>query len=125
MVLTGGIVRDGLLWGARLALVVALTIVTWASLEPIDRLPGAANISDKVLHLGAYAALGVAAALAQRRPRIVLTVVLLTAFGLLIEVLQGRTGYRSFDLRDLLADALGAAFGVLVVVVFRRPEPRR
>jgi VanZ family protein len=100
---------------ARVCFVIALVGVAWASLEPIDQVPGPTNLSDKLLHLVAYAALGITAALAQRRLRIILTIVVLTLFGFLIEVLQGRTGYRSFDLHDLLADAVGAAFGVLLV----------
>lgn len=113
---------------ARIGLVIALAILTWASLEPIDRLPVAPNVSDKVLHLSAYAALGAVAALAQRRPRVIITVLLITVFGLLLEILQGRTGYRTFDLQDLLADAIGAAFGVLLVTALfslgDRPSPR-
>lgn len=102
---------------ARVLLVVGLAAVTWASLEPADRLPATPEVSDKVLHFGAYAVLGAIAALAQRRPRVVLTVVLLSGFGLLLEFLQGRTTYREFELRDLLADALGAAFGALLVAL--------
>ena len=56
----------------------------------------------------------VIAALAQRRPRIIMTVLLLTAFGLLMEILQARTTYRTFDLMDLWADAVGAAIGVIL-----------
>ncbi len=104
---------------ARVILLFALAAVTWTSLSPADRLPETPDVSDKVLHLVAYAILGVFAALSQRRTRVLLTVALLTAFGYLIEILQGRTGYRDFDFRDLLADALGAAFGVLLVAFFR------
>ena len=116
----GGIV----LWSSRLLLVIGLVGVTWVSLAPAERLPTTPNVSDKVLHFAAYAILGVAAALAQRRPRVVLTTVLLTVFGLLIEILQARTGYRDFELRDLLADGLGAAFGVLLASLLLNAKPR-
>lgn len=120
--------RGTVLVVARIGLVLGLAAVTWASLEPIDRAPVAVNVSDKVLHLTAYAALGAVAALAQRRPRVIITVLLITAFGLLLEILQGRTGYRTFDLQDLLADAIGAALGVLLVAALLslgdRPSPR-
>ncbi len=109
--------HGAVLFCSRVLLVVGLAAITWVSLEPADRLPPSPDVSDKVLHFTAYALLGAVAALAQRRPRVVLTVVALTGFGLLLEILQGRTSYRSFDLRDLLADALGAAFGALVVAV--------
>jgi VanZ family protein len=115
------------LWGARIVVVAGLAGVAWASLAPTDDVPLSHAFSDKVLHFAAYALLGVAAALAQRTPRIVLSVVLLSAFGLLIEILQGMTDYRSFDLRDLVADMLGAAVGLLVglLVVGRIRASRR
>lgn len=116
--------RTSVIVVARVLLIASLAAVTWTSLAPADRLPATPNVSDKVLHVAAYALLGVVAALAQRRPRVLPTIVLLTAFGLVIEVLQGRTGYRDFDLRDLLADALGAAVGALLVAVLRRPSDR-
>jgi VanZ family protein len=46
------------------------------------------------------------------------------AFGLLIEVLQARTGYRSFEWRDLAADAAGAALGISLVVFVTRLRSR-
>ena len=98
MVLSGAMVRSVLLIGSRIALVGALAAVTWSSLAPPDDLPSEIALSDKLLHGIAYAVLGVVAALAQRRPRVILTVLLLTAFGLLMEVLQDRTTYRTFDL---------------------------
>lgn len=110
-------VRDAIAIVGRIGIVAATAVVTWASLAPIDRIPVAENVSDKVLHLAAYTVLGALAAFAQRQPRVVLTILLVTAFGLLLEVLQWRTGYRSFDLRDLLSDAIGAALGVLVVAL--------
>ena len=109
--------HGAVLFCSRVLLVVGLAAITWVSLEPADRLPASPDVSDKVLHFAAYALLGAVAALAQRRPRVVLTAVLLSGFGLLLEILQGRTTYRSFEIRDLLADALGAAFGALVVAL--------
>ena len=125
MVLSGAMVRSVLLIGSRIALVGALAAVTWSSLAPPDDLPSEIALSDKLLHGIAYAVLGVVAALAQRRPRVILTVLLLTAFGLLMEVLQDRTTYRTFDLADLYADALGAAIGVVVVAGSVRLADRR
>lgn len=112
--------HGAVLFCSRVLLVVGLVAITWVSLEPADRLPPSPNVSDKVLHFAAYALLGAIAALAQRKPRVILTVVLLTGFGLLLEFLQGRTSYRAFEMRDLLADALGAAFGALLVAVLVR-----
>lgn len=109
----------------RVAVIVWVVIVTWTSLMPIDSVPGAASVSDTLLHAIAYAVLGALAVLALRRPRPVRVWIAVVAFGLLIEILQARTGYRSFEWRDLAADAAGAALGISLVVLgsaLRRPR---
>lgn len=42
--------------------------------------------------------------------------VLALAFGGLVELLQGRTAYRSCEAMDLLADGLGALAGLLITI---------
>ena len=39
-------------------------------------------------------------------------------FGILIEVLQGITGYRTFDFADMLANSVGALTGLLIFNLF-------
>lgn len=101
----------------RAAVIAWVVIVTWASLIPLDGVPGAASVSDTLLHAVAYAVLGALLALAMRRPRPVVAWLAIVVFGLVIEVLQARTGYRSFEWRDLAADAAGAALGISLVVL--------
>ena len=91
-------------WGWRTAFCVALLAVAWTSLLPPDDLPRDLAVSDKVLH-----ALAVLSSL--RWPAAVAVVV---AFGLLVEIAQGISGYRSFEWADLLADAVGAVVGAVV-----------
>lgn len=98
---------------ARVLVVLWLGWVAWASLAPSSDVPGA-DISDKVLHVAAYAVLALLGTLALRPPRPVLVFVVALAIGGLLEVLQGASGYRDLDPQDLLADALGALAGVLV-----------
>jgi VanZ family protein len=92
-------------------------IVTWTSLMPLDGLPGAASVSDTLLHAIAYALLGALVALSLPRLNAVLAWLAVVAFGLLLELLQAQTGYRSFEWRDLAADAAGAALGISLVVL--------
>ena len=69
--------------------------------------------SDKLLHFLAYAAMSGGFALLLSRWSRRLSAALLVAFyGLLLEYLQGMTGYRMFDPADMLANAVGAAAGL-------------
>lgn len=112
------------LLAARIGVVAWLLVVVWASLVPSQDVPGATAMSDKAWHALAYAVLGALGTLALRPPRPVLVLVAAIAIGLALELAQAATGYRTFDLVDLLADALGALAGVLVAVGVRRPLPR-
>jgi VanZ family protein len=115
-------------WGAFLArglLIGGLAGVAWASLLRPESLPGeVALVSDKVLHAVGYAVLGVLSIAAGIRP--VVAGALLVAFGLLLEVAQLMSGYRTFEWTDLMADAAGAAvgIGVAVAVAVRRASAR-
>lgn len=97
---------------ARIAFAAALAAVAWTSLLPPDDVPSAFGFSDKVLHLAGYAVLGVLAVLSGLRWPVAIGVVV--GWGLVLEVAQGLLGYRSFEWLDLLADAIGAAAGVLI-----------
>lgn len=107
---------NGRIW--QLAFGVALVAVAWTSLLPPDDLPPDMGISDKVVHALAYTALGALAVLSSIRWPV--AIALVVAFGLLLEILQGLSGYRSFEWADLLADAVGAAVGALLTVVVTR-----
>jgi VanZ family protein len=97
---------------ARVLFGAAVLMVTWTSLLPPEDLPTTFGLSDKVLHLLGYAVLGVLAALSGLRWPLALAAVV--GLGLVLEMAQGAFGYRSFEWLDLVADALGAAAGVLV-----------
>jgi len=62
----------------------------------------------------AYALLGAVAVLAQRQPRIAATLAGVIGYGVLLEILQGAFGLRSFQWTDIAANALGALVGVAV-----------
>jgi VanZ family protein len=112
-------------WPWRLAFGVALVAVAWTSLLPPEDLPQDLAVSDKAAHALAYAGLGALAVLSSLRWTTAIVVVV--AFGLLVEIAQGMSGYRSFEWADLLADAVGAAVGAAVAspLVRRRRAPDR
>lgn len=67
---------------------------------------------DKLQHAIAYAALAAWFGCVVRPERFGRLGLCLIAFGVLIEILQGFTGYRQFDLVDMIADILGVAAGL-------------
>lgn len=93
----------------RLALVGVSIMVLALSLLPLG--PDAPTTGwDKTNHLLAFATLAVLGCLAYPE-RIPITLLVLLAYGALIEVLQSFTDYRSAEWADLLADALGLVVG--------------
>jgi VanZ family protein len=107
----------------RLAFGAALLAVAWTSLLPPEDLPQDVAVSDKAIHALGYACLGALAVLSSLRWwTAVITVV---AFGLLLEMAQGLSGYRSFEWADLVADAGGAALGAGLATVLVRTRRTR
>ena len=96
-------------------------LIFFASSVPGDQLPG--HFWDKLAHLLVYAGLGVLflvplaeARLSRVTVKAAATAVLLSVlYGAFDEVHQSFTPGRSPDVRDLFADALGAALGVAAV----------
>ena len=97
------------LWYAMGA--VLLIAVATVSLMPAP----STGVNDKLAHLLTYAVLGGWFALIAR-DRVVLawSIVGLVAYGMLIELLQARTGYRFAEWADVLANSMGCAAGSLV-----------
>jgi VanZ family protein len=108
------------LWGP----VIAYAAVIFAA-SSIAQPPMPGGVSDVALHGWAYAGLAaiVLRALARARwdrvtlGRAVIAVLAATAYGLSDELHQRLVPGRFFDLRDLLADAVGAAAGAGAVYI--------
>lgn len=92
---------------ARLLLVMALLATSWATTTAAS-IPGAQDLSDKLLHalaFGALMTLGHAAFPGVRG--VLLMLPLLSLYGFAIELVQARLPYRSFELLDWVADMAG------------------
>jgi len=106
-----------------LTLLVAV-VVAVATLTPSDSLPSAPG-SDKLHHFLAFGAIAFPAALA--KPRAALWIVLaVSVYGGAIEIMQTNVG-RHGDIKDALANTLGAICGTVLGVamrirVFRAPH---
>ncbi len=80
--------------------------ITWLSLTPVPPQPFTFNGVDKLEHAGAY--LLVASCFLHAYPRARWPVALgLIAWGIVIEFLQGWSGYRYRDVWDMLANSSG------------------
>lgn len=97
---------------------IARLIAQWMFADPA--------LADKVGHFLAYAALGLAACLAdfRLRGRLLLAVLAIAAYGGLLEFAQGAGGVRTGDIVDALANTSGALSSFLGFVVAKRALSR-
>lgn len=102
----------------RLAFVLALLVVAGASLVPMAWLGFRIDGYDKPVHLAAYFALAMLAALGWPRWRVAALLGLPLA-GLALEAAQSATG-RSFEWGDALANAGGIGIAVALSFVVTR-----
>jgi VanZ family protein len=105
---------------ARIGLVVAAVIAFVFAIMPA--IPGPETYNDKVLHGGTFFVLACLASVGWRRSSIIVLFVALTAFGGLIEIVQGLDLLgRDADWHDLVADMVGAALGLILTRALTRP----
>lgn len=110
----------------RVVWIAAMLAVLVTSVVPVPKVPELPGYTDKLVHLVCYLLLGLLAVLAQQRPRArLLAAITMIAFGIAIEILQGRLPWRSFEWADVVANTAGVAFGVALGLAAsaRRPAP--
>lgn len=90
-------------------------LVVYLSLIPHPPEPLSFPQSDKLEHGFAYASLSLwfCQIFLRGRQRIAVVVALVT-LGVVIEILQGLSGYRYFEYADMLANSVGVLLGVLL-----------
>lgn len=89
--------------------------VLWLSLTPVPPQPLTFVFSDKLEHTLAYLFLmGWFAVVCCGKRRIV-SAAGLVAMGVLVEILQGLSGYRYFEFTDMLANSSGVLLGWLIM----------
>lgn len=106
-----------LLW--RTLFCISIAAITWLGFtsEPYP-IPSVA--SDKVNHLLAFTELAILTRLGWPRLGLMPPLLVLTGFGLALELGQSITPWRDFALSDLLADVVGIVFGYgLTSLLFR------
>ena len=92
-------------------------LVLYLSLTPHPPAPLAFDNADKLEHACAYAALSFWFCQFYRKKwSRVRVMIALLVLGIAIEYIQGWTGYRTFDVLDMLADGVGVLSGWLLVL---------
>ena len=74
------------------------------------------SVGDKLLHAGSYFLLMVWFAGLYPRGRHLWIALILLALGIALDIAQGRTRTRSFDLEDIAANGAGILFGLVLSV---------
>ncbi|MGD9952261.1 MAG: VanZ family protein [Burkholderiales bacterium] len=99
--------------------------IVFLSLTPSPPQPGF-EYGDKLGHLLAYAMLMLWFAALHRSPRARIAFgALWIGLGVALEFAQGATGYRSFELSDMAANALGVAAGAAAALILPRAAGAR
>ena len=94
----------------------AIVIVVVGSLLPSNSAPMRAldelHVSDKLEHVGAYALLAFLPAIHEQRRFIIAAAIGAVLLGIGLEFGQLLTGWRDFEVGDMIADAVGVCSGV-------------
>ena len=102
------LLAGGWLWAAA---------IVWLSLTPSPPDPGVA-FGDKIGHFLAYAVLMFWFGILYRNPMPRAAYgILWIVLGVALEFAQGATGYRSFELADMAANALGVLVGAAAALI--------
>jgi len=113
----------------RVTWLLALLAVIVGSLLPSESSPiqtlARLAISDKVEHLGMYGLLAFLPSLRERRRVVIASALAAIAFGVGLEFAQLLTGWRDFEIGDMVADTLGVCFGLALGTGIRAYEFRR
>ena len=99
-------------WFLTILVAIVGSLLPWDSLpiRELDRLA----ISDKLEHLGIYALLVFLPAVHERRGVVAAAVVGAVVLGVGLEYAQLYTGWRDFEIGDMVADTIGALVGLAV-----------
>ncbi|MFN7998174.1 MAG: VanZ family protein [Bryobacteraceae bacterium] len=102
---------------------LCILIVIVGSLLPGSSLPmqllGRLELSDKFEHFAAYAVLAFLPALHERRRLVLAAAVGALLLGVGLEYAQRYSGWRDFEVGDMVADAAGVGFGAAVGLLLR------
>jgi len=103
-------------WLAILALIVGSLLPSDSvAIQTLDRLP----LSDKMEHAGMYGWITFLPSLCERRSVVIVAALGAIALGVGLEIAQLLTGWRDFEVADMVADTVGVCIGLAVGLAVR------
>ena len=98
-------------------LIAFLSLTRVGTVQPVNF-----KYLDKIEHGIAYMVLSFFWLLSLRNKKVTKLVIILFCiiYGVIMEVLQSTTSYRTFDYMDMIANSLGAGLGFIVFVFLRK-----
>lgn len=105
------------MWFAAILAVMVGSLLPSDSLamQTIDRLP----LSDKIEHAGIYALIAFLPSIRERRGVVVASAAGAVALGIGLEIAQLLTGWRDFEVADMVADTVGVCIGLALGLAVR------
>lgn len=101
---------------AGFLLLIFVMIAAMVPKMPFDDLVSHFKISDKVLHIAAFACLAIWFSGQYEKKSYWRIALGLLAFGVLIELVQGTVSYRHAEWLDLVGDAAGISIGLIIAI---------
>lgn len=99
----------------RATFFAVLSVVTIFMLIPLPA-GGEPLVNDKIAHAAVFLLLSALIHTAYRDTRFLFSLAsILLLYGILIELLQGWTGYRTFSVFDIIADTVGICIYILIL----------
>lgn len=83
------------------------------------------HISDKLEHFGAYAVLAFLPAIHERKRFFITAALGAAALGVALEFGQLLSGWRDFEIGDMIADGVGVCFGLAAGIPLRSTQMAR
>jgi VanZ family protein len=111
------------LWLLSIVVVIVGSVLPADSLaiRTLDRLP----VTDKIEHTAMYAVLAFLPAIYERRSVVITAAAGAIALGVALEFVQLLSGWRQFEIGDMVADAIGVCLGLAFGVAARTRLPLR
>lgn len=106
-------------WAWWSLFVLALFWTAWSSLVPVASLPSV-DLWDKAAHAINYGVLTILLVLAMKRSRPWVAAGWAMTYGILIELAQAATGYRTGDWQDAAANGVGIVCAALLIEFMMR-----
>lgn len=95
---------------------VYIALIIYLSLAPISSVMPSAAGTDKVMHIAAYAIMMIWFGLIYKaRRRVIVLGIAFIILGIVLEILQGLTGYRSMEVMDMIANNAGVLIGWIAI----------